>query len=187
MVMESAANDGRFEAVDATKHIGLLVVHHLALLRQGLRVLLAEESDIDVVADAGTVSEAVRLDVTPDVILADSVLTGAHEENIVLALGARFEAVPVIVVGPAEPSNLVRAVIALGGMGYVTTTATVDELVSAIRAAARGELYLQTSIGIALAEPDGYTMLTVGGLTPKETEVLRFLALGHTTPRPRSS
>lgn len=180
IVTEPAANDGHSEAVDATKHLALLVVHHQALFREGLRALLAEASDIDVVAEAGTVSEAVRLDVTPDVILADSVPPDTSEENVVVALGERFEAVPVILVGPAEPFDLVRAIVALGGMGYITTTATVEELVAAARAVARGELYLQPSIGIALAVPDGYTMMVVGGLTPRETEVLRLLALGHT-------
>ena len=76
----------------------------------------------------------------------------------------------------------VRAVLAAGADGYVLKSAATADLLAGIRTVARGGLYLQPSIGIAFASrpPDEVARPTVGGLTPKETDVLRLLALGHT-------
>lgn len=72
--------------------------------------------------------------------------------------------------------------LAAGADGYVLKSAAKADLFAGIRAVARGGLYLQPSIGIAFASRSAEELAgsAVGGLTPKETEVLKLLALGHT-------
>ena len=72
--------------------------------------------------------------------------------------------------------------LAAGADGYVLKSAATTDLFAGIRAVARGGLYLQPSIGIAFASrpPEQLASSAVAGLTPKETDVLRLLALGHT-------
>ncbi len=76
----------------------------------------------------------------------------------------------------------IREVLAAGADGYVLKSASRQDLFAGIRTVARGGLYLQPSIGIAFASrpPDEVAQPSAGGLTPKETDVLRLLALGHT-------
>ncbi|HEV7526997.1 MAG TPA: response regulator transcription factor [Acidimicrobiia bacterium] len=179
MTIDSVTDDTRCGRLDASA-IGLLVVHNEVLFRQGLCALLAEEPDIAVVADVVSAGEAVQLDVTPHVIVADVVPSDTRENNVVHALAARFEDVPIVVVGPVERLDLAQAAIASGATGYLTATATYDELVAALRSVAQGQSFLQPSMGVALAQWDADRVRAAGKLSKREREVLRWIALGFT-------
>ena len=78
--------------------------------------------------------------------------------------------------------DTVQQALAAGADGYVLKSASTLDLFAGIRTVARGGVYLQPSIGVAFASrpPERAAQSSIGGLTPKETDVLRYLALGHT-------
>ncbi len=106
---------------------------------------------------------------------------GAFDE-IIERLRNRFTGAAIVALTSLDDLPTIQQVLAAGADGYVLKSAAMTDLFAGIRAVARGGLYLQPSIGIAFASrpADELTEPAVGGLTPKETDVLRLLALGHT-------
>jgi two-component system, NarL family, response regulator NreC len=160
----------------------LVLVDDESILREGLVAVMQQETDLEVVAEAPTVRAAEALEVDPDVVVSSLRLPDAAPVEVIERLRARFCGVPIVVLTALDDLVTVRQVIAAGANGYVLKSASTTELFAAIRAVARGGVYLQLSIGMAFASarPDEIRTADVGGLTPKETEVLRLLALGHT-------
>jgi two-component system response regulator NreC len=97
-------------------------------------------------------------------------------------LRERFGDAAIVALTVFDDLPTVQQVLAAGADGYVLKSASASDLFAGIRTVARGGLYLQPSIGIAFASrpADEVAHPAVGGLTPKETDVLRLLALGHT-------
>ena len=101
---------------------------------------------------------------------------------VIERLRERFPDSAIVALTVFDDLPTVQQVLAAGADGYVLKSAATSDLFAGIRTVARGGLYLQPSIGIAFASrpPDEVAHPAVGGLTPKETDVLRLLALGHT-------
>jgi two-component system response regulator NreC len=153
------------------------------MFREGVLALIEQEDDLEVVAEAASVQAVETLeDVAPTVIVTDLVLPDAEREEIIARLRARFEHAAIVALTSLDDLPTVQQILAAGADGYVLKSAAKAELFAGIRAVAHGGMYLQPSIGIAFAsrQPDGHEEHTVGGLTPRETDVLRLLALGHT-------
>ena len=95
---------------------------------------------------------------------------------------ASFPDAAIIALTVLDDLPTVQQVLAAGADGYVLKSANDTDLFAGIRTVARGGLYLQPSIGVAFASrpPEDVARPAVSGLTPKETDVLRLLALGHT-------
>ncbi len=162
--------------------ITLALVDDQTLFREGLRALLDEEADLEVVAQAATVEWICDLDIDPRVVVADLDLPDARHNVVIERLRERFHDAAIIALTALDDLPTVQRALAAGADGYVLKSAAKSDLVSGIRTVARGGLYLQPSIGIAFASrpPEDVAHPAVGGLTPKETDVLRLLALGHT-------
>ena len=168
--------------VETTQVIRLVLLDEQTVVRQGLRALVEREPDFEVVADAPDPHAAEQLAVEPNVVVTGLVGPSGSPEQSVKEVRTRFGGAAIIALTMLDDLPTVRQVLAAGADGYLLKSATKHDLFAAIRAVAAGELYLQPSIGIAFAArpPDELADQTVGGLTPKETEVLHFLALGHT-------
>jgi two-component system response regulator NreC len=159
----------------------ILIADDHAVVRSGLRMLLEAEPDFEVVAEAGDVPETIRRlkGHKPDVLLLDLHMPGgpsleAFPEMVEASPGTR-----VVVLTMQNSPGFVREALRAGALGYVTKEAADDELVEAVRLAARGEPYLHPKLGARLAtEPaeEG----PPDDLTEREVEVLRLIALGHT-------
>jgi two-component system response regulator NreC len=162
--------------------IGIVLLDDQTIFREGLRALLDHEPDFEVVAQASSIATIEAIEAEPRVIVTDLALIDATRDDVVTRLHARFPNAAVIALTVLDDLPTVRMVLAAGAGGYVLKSATKLDLFAGIRTVACGGLYLQPSIGIAFAShpPDEVAPATVNGLTPKETDVLRLLALGHT-------
>jgi two-component system response regulator NreC len=167
----------------ATDDITLVLADDHAVVRAGLRILLESETDMTVLSEAGDVDGAVRavLGHKPDVCVLDLNMPGAATS---LEAMPRFaEASPrtkIVVLTMQEDPQFARVALRAGALGYVLKEAADAELVEAIRRVARGGTYLHPRLGAALAAAPPEEAGPPGDLSPREAEVLRLIALGHT-------
>ncbi|MDP9332049.1 MAG: response regulator transcription factor [Actinomycetota bacterium] len=161
--------------------IWLALVDDQTMFREGLRALIEQEPDLEVVAQATSVQALEDMDVEPHVIVTGLAFPDAARDQVI-ELRTRFRDAAILALTALDDLPTVQQVLAAGADGYVLKSAATTDLFAGIRAVAHGGLYLQPSIGIAFASrpPELVAGSAVGGLTPKETEVLRLLALGHT-------
>ena len=162
--------------------IRLALVDDQTMFREGLRALLEQEPDLEVVAQTTSAQALAELDVEPDVVVTDLAVADTPLDQIVEQIRTRFPDAAIVALTALDDLSTVQQVLAAGADGYVLKSAAKADLFAGIRAVARGGLYLQPSIGIAFASRSAEELAgsAVGGLTPKETEVLKLLALGHT-------
>ncbi len=168
---------------DGTSPLGpairVMLVDSRAVVREGLSAVIDQQSDLVVVAQAGSVHDAGSLDVRPDVIVTDIDLPDAKHGDVISALRGYFAQSSILVFTPIGHPTEVQSVLAAGAAGYVLETAATSDLLTGIRAVADGRTYLQPSLGVELARwhrPRDATL----GLSPREEQVLQLIALGHT-------
>ncbi len=168
----------------AKAKIRVLVVDDHAVVRSGLRLLLEKEHDLDVVAEAGDVREAVleARATKPDVVLMDVVMPGQTGiEGIPLVQKEAPEA-KVLLLSMQDDPQYVRQAFGAGASGYVLKEAADTEVVAAIREVAAGGSYVDPALGAKLAAADAaaHSRADADPLSDREREVMRLLALGHT-------
>jgi two-component system response regulator NreC len=170
------------ESETGTETIRVVLADDHAVVRSGLRLLLEAEPDFEVVAEAGDADSARRY------------ARGHHARVLVLDLnmpgGSSLDAIPtirtespdteIVVLTMQDEPAFARQALGAGACGYVLKEAADSELVEAVRRAAAGETYLNPALGARIArEPDPGPP---DGLSEREAEVLRLIALGHTNP-----
>jgi two-component system, NarL family, response regulator NreC len=164
--------------------ISVLLMDDHVVVREGLRALLERQEGVTVLAEAGSVGEAVDADVAPDVVVADLVLPDDRGADVVKRLNARYPESAILVLTMVDNPTDVQLCLAAGARGYLLKETASTELVDAVRAVAGGGSYVQPSLAAALArwrEMPGRVGPSAGDeLTPREREVLRLIALGHT-------
>jgi two-component system response regulator NreC len=161
------------------KPVDVLLVDGRDVVREGLRTLIDQQPDLVVVSQVAAVHDAGRLDATPDLIVTDIDLPDAKHRDVITGLRRFFQRSPILVFTAIDHPATVQSVLDAGAEGYLLETATPSDLLTGIRAVARGETYLQPELGVELARwhrPRDSTPT----LSPKEVDVLRLLALGHT-------
>ena len=161
--------------------IRILVVDDHAVVRSGLKLLLAREDDMQAVGEAGDTREAVLATRhhKPDVILLDVTMPGTSGVDAIGDLLKEAPEARVLMLSMQDDPSYVRQAFAAGASGYVLKEAADAELVQAIRRVHGGEQYVHPSLGARLVSPsshgDGQEPLS-----DREREVLSLLALGHT-------
>jgi two-component system, NarL family, response regulator NreC len=166
--------------VDApAKDISIVVADDHAVIRSGLRLLLEAEPQMSVVAVAGDVDNARRMVLAheADVLVLDLNMPGAPSLPAIPDLAARTA---VVVLTMQNDPAFAREALRAGARGYVLKEAADSELVEAVRAAARGGTYLNPGLGARLAAAPAAPAGPPDGLTVREAEILRSIALGHT-------
>jgi two-component system, NarL family, response regulator NreC len=162
--------------------ITIVIADDHAIVRSGLRMLLDNEPDLEVVAEAGDVSSALRYVRAhrPNVLILDLNMPG---EPSLPAIGTVQEESPdtrIVVLTMQNDPAFAREALRGGALGYVLKEAADAELVEAVRLAAEGRTYLHPELGAKLAAEPPAPTGPPDDLTEREVEVLRLIALGHT-------
>jgi two-component system, NarL family, response regulator NreC len=165
--------------------IRIVIVDDHQVVRSGLRMLLAGEEDVEISGEAGTAREALQLveTIKPDVVLMDIGLPDMSGIDATREIKRSFPAVAVVALTIHEDEEYFFRMLEAGAGGYVPKRAAPEELLTAIRTAARGEVYLYPSMASLLvkdylAQDHSGDTATIDGLTDREQEVLRYLAEG---------
>jgi DNA-binding NarL/FixJ family response regulator len=169
---------------EPSKPIKLLIADDHEVVRSGIKSLVAG-TEIEVVAEAATADDAVRLaeEARPDVVLLDIRMPETDGLNALSRIKLVKADLPVLMLSTYDNPTYVARAVALGACGYLLKGLTRDELLSAIRrVAAGGDAWTREELRRvtgALATPRVAADVEVP-LTQRESEVLRQLAFGLT-------
>ena len=166
--------------------IRLLIVDDHAVVRMGLRMLLEGEPDFEIVGESDSASDAINriAQLKPDVALMDIGLPDLSGIDATREIKRIYPEVAVIALTIHESEEYFFKMLDAGASGYVPKRAAPEELITAIRAAARGEVYIYPSLAKLLVkdylgqQQATRTQKSLNGLTSREQEVLALLADG---------
>jgi two-component system response regulator NreC len=166
--------------------IRLILVDDHEVVRSGLRMLLASESEIEIVAEAGSAVEAIAAvqEHQPDVVLMDIGLPDMSGIDATKELKKTNPESAVVALTIHEDEEYFFRMLEAGASGYVPKRAAPEELLTAIQVAAAGEVYLYPSLAKLLvkdylvADAPARASNELDGLTDREQEVLAHLADG---------
>jgi two-component system response regulator NreC len=160
--------------------VRVVIADDHAVVRRGLRQVLDVEGDFDVVAEATDVDSARRYvrGHHPDVLVLDLNMPGGSSLELIPRLRAECPETQIVVLTMQNEPAYARHALSSGALGYVLKESAESELVEAIRRAAAGDTYLNPRLGarVAAEPPPG----PPDGLSEREADVLRMIALGHT-------
>lgn len=167
------------------EHLRVALCDDHAVVRSGLRRILEDEPDIEVVGEAGNATDAVTLAVetVPDVFVMDLGLPGISGIEATGQVRAASPGTAVLVLTVHDDVAYLRRAFDAGATGYLVKDAADVELVMAVRHVAAGDNYVHPSLGAALLDPAVVTARPSGPggeLSEREVDVLRLVALGHT-------
>jgi two-component system response regulator NreC len=170
--------------------IRILIVDDHGVLRAGLRALLSAEPNFEVVDDAANGTDALRLapELNPDVVLLDMSMPGPNGIEVTRQLKKILPETRVLILTVHEDETMLQEAIRAGASGYILKRAVESELIDAIQAVWRGDLYVHPAMTRALLKAISPNTHSVQGsqeepveaLTPREAEVLRLIAQGYT-------
>lgn len=165
--------------------IKVLVVDDHAIMRDGIRALLSLDNDIEIVGEAGDGREAIKKaeELSPDVIIMDVAMPDMDGLEATRRILKQNPNARIIILSQYDDREYVLSAIKAGSAGYVPKRALGSELVSAIRTVHRGDSFLYPSAASALIK--GFREQAQSGdafdsLTPREREILKLIAEGHT-------
>jgi two-component system response regulator NreC len=164
----------------------ILIADNHTLFLQGLRGLVEQQSDFEVVGEASDGREAVQRtkELRPDVVLMDVVMPGLNGFDATRMIREEIPGTRVLALSMHVDKRYVLGMLDAGASGYVPKDAGFDEVARAIRAVAVGQGYLAPSIAGLVVE--GYARRTTVSPAPtsvlsqREREVLQLLAEGST-------
>src|SRR4051812_27391829 len=162
--------------------INVVIADDHAVVRSGLRMLLEAEEGLHVVAEAGTVPDAMRMVRAhrPRVAVLDLNMPGGSILEAIPQLRESTPETAIVVLTMQDDPAFARQALQSGAAGFVLKEAADEELLQAVRLAVRGETYLNPKLGARIAaappEPTG----PPDDLSERELDVLRLIALGHT-------
>jgi DNA-binding NarL/FixJ family response regulator len=168
--------------------IRVVIADDHQLVRQGIRMLLGKAEDIEVVGEAENGYEAVDLveRLKPDVLVMDVAMP---ELNGTQAMGRLLDSsstTQVVILSMYSDESLVRQSFQNGAKGYLLKNSAPEELLSAVRTAHRGQIYLSPLISevaledISLSENISPTLTFLDRLSSREREVLQLVGEGYT-------
>jgi DNA-binding NarL/FixJ family response regulator len=163
-----------------TRPITLLIADDHPVVRDGLSGMFARDPGFEVLGEAGDGAEAVRLAqaLSPDVILMDLRMPGTDGLTAIGELARRGVTARVLVLTTYDTDSYVLPAIEAGATGYLLKDAPREELLRAVRAAARGQAVLSPSVATRLM--NRVRAPGTGPLSPRELEVLKLVAAGTT-------
>jgi two-component system response regulator NreC len=170
------------------KKIRVLVADDHTIVREGVRILLEAQSDIEVVGEAADGQEAVARvrELHPDIVLIDIAMPNLNGMEATRAIKRDNPQVQIIALTMYESDEYFFQVLNAGASGYILKKAASADLLAAIRAVYAGEVFLYPSVARRLVSDylsrvkSGEEKSSYDGLTAREREVLKLIAEGHT-------
>jgi len=175
-------------AAQALSTIKILIAEDHAIVREGIRMILEEEPDFDVVGEAKDGREAVELAqrLAPDVVVMDISMPEMTGIDATAQIRRLCPDTRVLILTMHEEESYVFQLLRAGASGYVLKRAAAQDLVEAVRSASRGEAFLYPSVARNVVK-DYLHRLQYGegrdrydGLTDREREILVLVADGLT-------
>jgi two-component system, NarL family, response regulator NreC len=166
--------------------IRILIADDHAVVRSGLRTLLSAAPEIEVVGEAENGNETLQLaeSLRPDMVLLDISMPPDNGVRTAQLLREKVPATIVLFLTMHEDESLLHEALRAGAAGYLIKRADEAEILQAIHAASRGDLYVHPAMTRALLHPSSASEDRRSGatdaLTPRETDVLRLLVRGNT-------
>ncbi len=154
------------------------------VVRNGLKMQIAQASDMRVVGETGEGNKVLPLihQEMPDVVVLDAVIPGVRTSTLVRRIKSQFPSVKIIVFSAYEDPALVRGLLAAGVDGYMLKEEMLSRVVDAVREVMGGGMPLSSRIAIHMREvwqQDAHTHLPMPeDLTLREREVLEWMAQG---------
>ena len=165
--------------------IKVLLADDHSIVREGLRRIVEESGDLEVVAEAADGREALKqvAELAPDVAVVDISMPGIDGLEVVSRLKDTHPGLPVLILTMHEEAQYIVRAIEAGAMGYLTKQSAPEQLVTAIRRVYSGQRYItdEATEALALRIARGTRDKTpLDSLSMRELQVLRRLAMGHT-------
>ncbi len=164
--------------------IKVLIVDDHTVVRQGLRLLMEAQADIEVLGEAASGEEALNIvkESKPDVILLDLIMPGMSGLDVLRELQKQSTANRVLVLTSSLDDHIVRQALQAGAHGYLLKTSRAGDMLNAIRQTAQGISVLDPAVTRVLQQRlTGKDPLDT--LTPREREVFDLLAYGMNNPQ----
>ena len=160
--------------------IRVLIVDDHGVVRKGLRMYLGADPEFEIVGEARDGREAVALahELKPRVVLMDLLMPVMDGISATTAIRRELADTEVIALTSVLEDAAVSEAVRAGAIGYLLKDAESQELITAIKAAAAGKVYLTPAALTRLMRDVGAPEKTVETLTPRELDVLRLLAAG---------
>jgi two-component system, NarL family, response regulator NreC len=179
-------HDGNLSETMPERKIRCIVVDDHALVRQGVRRLLQDEQDLEVVGEAGDAAEALErvMELRPDIILLDVGMPGFSPFEAAQVIQRDFPGTRVVFLTMHEDQDYVMQGLQAGAAGYLLKDTPAAKLVGVLRDVYQGGKFVSPEVlgGLLengrLTQEGGRTAKT--GLTPREKEVMKLLAEGNT-------
>jgi DNA-binding NarL/FixJ family response regulator len=163
----------------------VVIVDDHPVVRAGMRTVLDAAGDVQVVAEGANGDDALRLvaQYQPDVLVLDVNLPDLNGLEVTHRLRKRDMETAILILTVHDDNQTVLGLLESGATGYVLKDEALETLVSAVRAAARGESWLSPAVTgpvvrRAFGQPPSHLQPALLPLTPREVEVLRLLAQG---------
>jgi len=165
-----------------TDAITLVVADDHQVVRAGLRLLLESEPRFVVSAEAGSVADAIAAveRLKPRVLVLDLNMSGESSLDAIPGLRRQAPETQIVVLTMQSDPAFAHAALRAGALGYVLKDAADAELLTAVSQASEGQSYINPQLGAKLAAGPSDDDRPPDGLSPRELEVLRLIALGHT-------
>lgn len=165
--------------------IRVVIADDHAVVRGGLRALIKDDSQMELVGEASGGAEAIELvsQLQPDILVLDLSMPDIDGITVTRRLKESGTVTRILILTVHEDEGLLREVIRSGAAGYVLKRAAETELISAIQTILQGKLYVDPVMMLSmLTEPAEKPAVARGDtpLTGRELDVLRFIAQGYT-------
>jgi two-component system, NarL family, response regulator NreC len=177
----SPVGDATYTGSSAERPIRVVLADDHALMRRSLRRLLDREVGVEVVGEADDLTMVTRHvhDRRPHVLVLDLSMPGGSSIDAITRLREETPSTEIVVLTMEDSPGFAQQALDAGAIGFVLKDFADVELNRAVRAAARGEQYVSPQVTASL---ESVMRATSGnGLTAREAEVLRLIALGHTS------
>jgi two-component system response regulator NreC len=167
--------------------IRLLLVDDHQIVRAGLRLLFQAEKDMEIIGEVGSGDEAIQAvkELMPDVVVMDVIMPGMGGIEATRKIKAAWPDTAVLALTMHEDEQYFFEMLNAGASGYVPKRAAPDDLVSAIRVVSQGNVFLHSALASflmkeILSKEKQEASTAVEELTPREQEVLTYIAEGYT-------